>query len=739
MRRKATPEMSEELLRKLPAAPAASGKAVSFTPRRAAALSCAAAVFAAVLVGGGIRFLRTPSLLPGGDTSGTPGASDTSGGGSSDVTPEIPVRETVVQTVALAGISVAIEVPTYGKAFTFDYGIGGTLDEHFECSGVVYSSADGTVFCAKHALAAALDGKLKGELTVKNVCLPLGRILFTAGKNSYFYDLNTKELTKVGLDLTGTATRMSGDSTELEQPFCTLEGSDRSGAVFYLVSMKDRTVEDLQKAGADGKKRPVLDTYSQIAKGGRFAQYVLDNSKCHTPERTNVLIDLTTREVHTFTGEFCDSTPDGRYFVAQTNDGLTAYDTEARRQSPFADSGCPQQYRYGLKLLRRYRDGYCSDFALLDRQTGETTEIDGHPSDAVIGYDGTVAYVFDREKTVIDGYDFLQGEWFTVALPDELVSLLRASGQKEISAYLRGNADGSVTLSYRVFDTTERFTPEQEIEQEGKYPYTTWMRMRDDGMVTSIVSLRPILKRFFADDPQTLYRGDGFAMMNVKCFMRGQANDAILYPDYYAIEDYTDGWFYLLYQTANKESVICSSPLPADAAQRTAKMAQELSLPTVDGTERPSRYLHGGKLDETGLAKSRLDVGHIMDDGAADFAIQPKGFVDSILYMGHEPGDQERLRGFVTYICSLPFADSGLDNGYASYFKDMFHVNIVRLTDMTKGSERYEFVIGPTKKGGYAVLYRTQTDSYLATMTAEDYAKWKAWADEAFKVQQSRN
>ena len=84
-----------------------------------------------------------------------------------------------------------------GEAFTFDYGVGGTLDEHFECSGVVYSSADGTVFCAKHALAAALDGKVKGELTVKNVCLPLGRILFTAGKNGYFYDLNTKELTKV--------------------------------------------------------------------------------------------------------------------------------------------------------------------------------------------------------------------------------------------------------------------------------------------------------------------------------------------------------------------------------------------------------------------------------------------------------------------------------------------------------------------------------------------------------------
>ena len=49
MRRKAAPEMSEELLRQLPAAPAASGKAVSFTPRRAAALSCAAVLAGLVL------------------------------------------------------------------------------------------------------------------------------------------------------------------------------------------------------------------------------------------------------------------------------------------------------------------------------------------------------------------------------------------------------------------------------------------------------------------------------------------------------------------------------------------------------------------------------------------------------------------------------------------------------------------------------------------------------------------
>lgn len=729
MRRKSTPEMSEELLQQLPAAPTASGKTVSFTPRRAAALSCAAAVFAAVLVGGGIRFLRTPSLLPGGDTSGTPGASDASGGGSSDVTPEIPVRQTVVQTVALAGISVAIEVPTYGKAFTFDYGVGGTLDEHFECSGVVYSSADGTVFCAKHALAAALDGKVKGELTVKNVCLPLGRILFTAGKNSYFYDLNTKELTKVGLDLTGTATRMSGDSTELEQPFCTLEGSDRSGAVFYLVSMKDRTVEDLQKAGADGKKRPVLDTYSQIAKGGRFAQYVLDDSKCHTPERTNVLIDLTTREVHTFTGEFCDSTPDGRYFVAQTNDGLTAYDTEARRQLPFAASGCPQQYRYGLKLLRRYRDGYCSDFALLDRQTGETTEICGHPSDAVIGYDGTVAYVFDREKTVIDGYDFLQGEWFTVPLPDELVSLLRASGQKEISAYLRGNADGSVTLSYRVFDTTERFTPEQELELERKYPYTTWREMKMEDKVTSIVSLRPILERFFADEPQTLYRGDGFAMMDVTGFDRDREYIVESFDRFYAIEDYTNGWFYLLVHTANTDEVSCSARLSPDAAQQTAKMAQELSLPTVDGAVLPCLFLKDGKVDQAAQDMSRLDVAYIFDGGVG-FIIKPTNFLDSTGSIGNDP---EELRKFLTYVCGLPFAkDKTVPSSMYAYITSGYRVHVFRHSN----GEDMEFEFGQTRKGDYAVLYRGW---YLATMTAEDYAKWKAWADEAFKVQQSHN
>lgn len=729
MRRKATPEMPEELLRQLPAAPAASGKAVSFTPRRAAALSCAAVVFAAVLVGGGIRFLRTPSLLPGGDTSGTPGASDTSGGGSSDVTPEIPVRQTVVQTVALAGISVAIEVPTYGKAFTFDYGIGGTLDEHFECSGVVYSSADGTVFCAKHALAVALDGKVKGELTVKNVCLPLGRILFTAGKNSYFYDLNTKELTKVGLDLTGTATRMSGDSTELEQPFCTLEGSDRSGAVFYLVSMKDRTVEDLQKAGADGKKRPVLDTYSQIAKGGRFAQYVLDDSKCHTPERTNVLIDLTTREVHTFTGEFCDSTPDGRYFVAQTNDGLTAYDTEARRQSAFADSGCPQQYRYGLKLLRRYRDGYCSDFALLDRQTGETTKIDGHPSDAVIGYDGTVAYVFDREKTVIDGYDFLQGEWFTVALPDDLVSLLRASGQKEISAYLRGNADGSVTLSYRVFDTTERFTPEQELELERKYPGATWDAMVMEDKVTSLLSLRPILERFFADEPQKLYRGDGFAMMDVTGFDRRGEYIVRSSHRFYAIEDYTNGWFYLLGHTADKDEVWGSAKLPADAAQRTAKMAQELSLPTVDGAVLPCLFLKDGKVDQAAQDMSRLDVAYIFDGGAG-FIITPTNFLDSTGSQGNDP---EELRKFLTYVCGLSFAeDKAVASSMYAYITSGYWVHVFRHSN----GEDMEFKFGQTRKVDYAVLYRGR---YLATMTAEDYAKWKAWADEAFKVQQSHN
>lgn len=721
--------MCEALLRQLPAAPAASGKAVSFTPRRAAALSCAAAVFAAVLVGGGIRFLRTPSLLPGGDTSGTPGASDTSGGGSSDVTPEIPVRQTVVQTVALAGISVAIEVPTYGKAFTFDYGVGGTLDEHFECSGVVYSSADGTVFCAKHALAAALDGKVKGELTVKNVCLPLGRILFTAGKNSYFYDLNTKELTKVGLDLTGTATRMSGDSTELEQPFCTLEGSDRSGAVFYLVSMKDRTVEDLQKAGADGKKRPVLDTYSQIAKGGRFAQYVLDDSKCHTPERTNVLIDLTTREVHTFTGEFCDSTPDGRYFVAQSNDGLTAYDTEARRQSAFADSGCPQQYRYGLKLIRRYRDGYCSDFALLDRQTGETTKIDGHPSDAVIGYDGTAAYVFDREKTVIDGYDFLQGEWFTVALPDDLVSLLRTSGQKEISAYLRGNADGSVTLSYRVFDTTERFTPEQELELERKYPGATWDAMVMEDKVTSLLSLRPILERFFADEPQTLYRGDGFAMMDVTGFDRDREYIVESFYRFYAIEDYTNGWFYLLVHTANTDEVSCSAKLPADAAQQTAKMAQELSLPTVDGAVLPCLFLKDGKVDQAAQDMSRLDVAYIFDGGAG-FSIKPVNYLDGVGSQGNDP---EELRKFLTYVCGLPFAkDKTVPSSMYAYITSGYRVYVYRHSN----GEDMEFEFGQTRKGDYAVLYH---GGYLATMTAADYAKWKAWADEIFKLQQSRN
>ena len=348
----------------------------------------------------------------------------------------------------------------------------------------------------------------------------------------------------------------------------------------------------------------------------------------------------------------------------------------------------------------------------------------------MIGYDGTIAYVFDREKTVIDGYDFLQGEWFTVLLPDELVSLLRASGQKEISAYLRGNADGSVTLSYRVFDTTERFTPEQELELERKYPGATWREMKMEDKVTSIVSLRPILERFFADEPQTLYRGDGFAMMDVTGFDRSNEHDARpSYHQYYAIEDYTNGWFYLLSHRPDNDIVAHSARLPTDAAQQTAKMAQELSLPTVDGAVLPCLFLKDGKVDQAAQDMSRLDVAYIFDGGVG-FIITPTNFLDSAGSQGNDP---EELRKFLTYVCGLSFAkDKAVASSMLPYITSGYRVHVFRHSN----GEDMEFEFGQTRKGDYAVLYH---GGYLATMTAEDYAKWKAWADEAFKVQQSHN
>lgn len=709
MRQKATPDLRSRLPQ------GTAEKPIRHSRRRITATAAAAAVIAAVLVGGGIHFFRTVPTAP------TP---DRPSAGDDPITDD--KLHTVVRLASLGGQDAPMKLAVYAGAFTFNAGVGGTAIEHEACSCVVYSAADGTVFCPTHALKELLADTITGEIRVKHLCLPLGRILFTVGRDTYFYDLNTAKLRKANVDLSSTGTVMSGDLADFEKAYCILEGNGTDDhSAFYLVSMQDCTVEDLEKAGADGQKRTAHDIGQKISKGGRFAQYILGNDKGNTLERTNVLIDLATREVHTFAGEWLDSTPDDRYFVVMTDEGLAVYDTTARREAAFADSGCPAQYRYGVKWLKSYRNSFYADYALLDRLTGETIAIGGHPSAVTISYDGTAAYVFDRNKIVMDAYDFLSETWYTLPLSEDFAAMLGENAEREINFHLCANTDGSVTLTYYVTHL-DRMTPEEQMAEEEKYPYSVWWPMLENDEVDSIASLRLLLEKFYRNGELTLYQGEGYVYLDASDFWR---NDNVpVNLGNFVVEDYNTGWFYLLNMTGGHQYVIRSAKLGADAAQKTAALANDCHMPTA-AAEMTFPYLKNGQVDDKALTEDRYTSSYILSDNVSYYLFPERSESGWLTSLDH-PADIESLRGFLTYVDGLPFAASNLDNSYAKRFSEFYIVRISRSSNDHKDMELFDFIFGRNKNGSFEMLYLAQDGGHLASMTSEDYAAWKSWAEE---------
>ncbi len=717
MRRRATPAEPlcppEDRPEKLP---------VRCPRRRIAALTAAAAVAAVVLAGGGVWLSRTAPVTPGSDTP-----PHKTGGIAEEK------LHTEVRLAALAGQDTPTPLAVYAGVLTFNAGKGGTAADHEGCSCVVYSAADGTVFCPTHALQELLAGKIQGEIRVKHLSIPLGRVLFTAGSRAYFYDLNTAELNAVPTDLSSTATVMAGDAADFEKEYCILEGNgsgDRS--TYYLVSMRARTVENLERAGADGSTRLALDTSAKISKGGQFAAYILDNDKANTTARTNVLIHLATRAVHTFTGELLDSTPDDRYFVAMADGGLSVYDTAAGRETPFADSGCPLQYRYGLRQLKTYQNSFYADYALLDRLTGAETPISGHPSASALSRDGTTAYVFDRNKTAIDAYDFLAGEWYTLPLSEEFLTLLQENAAKEIHLYFCTNTDGSVTLTYYVTHL-DRVTPEEQMAEEAKYPSSMWYEMLTGDAVVSIASLRPLVEKYYPNGSLALYEGAGYAYLEVADFWRSGSG----YPSFrtYAIEDYSAGWFYLMDESGTQQQVLCANRLSADASQKTAALAADCHMPKVTAT-RDFPYLKDGTVDAKGLTESLYTSAHILSGNVSYSLFPERSDAGWITNLDH-PEDIAALRNFLTFVDRLPFTDAPLDNGYASRFaaNEMYIVRIRRSSPDAQTPELFNFAFGRTRSGGYEMLYLAQDGGHLVSITAEEYARWKPWAEACIRRQ----
>ena len=717
MRRRATPAGPL-----YPPAERAEKRPARWTRRRIAALAATAAVAVTLLAGGGAWLSRTAPVAPGSDTP-----PNKTGGIAEEK------LHTEVRLAALAGQDAPTPLAVYPGALTFNTGKGGTAADHEGCSCVVYSAADGTVFCPTHALQELLAGKIQGEIRVKYLSIPLGRVLFTAGRSAYFYDFNTAALDPVPTDLSSTATTMAGDAADFEKEYCVLEGNgsdDRSA--YYLVSMQARTVENLEKAGADGRTRLALDTSPIISKGGGFAAYILHNDKANTTARTNVLLQLATRRVHTCTGELLDSTPDDRYFVTMSDRGLTVYDTVTGQELPFADSSCPPQYQYGLRQLKSYRSSFYADYALLDRLTGATTAIGGHPSACVLSRDGTTAYVFDRNKTAIDAYDFLAGEWYTLPLSEEFVALLQENAAKEIHFHFYANADGSVTLAYYVTHL-DRMTPEEQMAEEAKYPASLWQEMLEGNTVVSIASLRPLVEKYYPNGSLALYEGAGYAYLEIADFWR--SGNAYPSSRSYAIEDYRAGWFYLMDESGTQQQVIRASRLPADAAQKTAALAADCRMSRAAAT-RDFPYLKDGTVDAKGLTASLYTSAHILSGNVSYYLFPERSDAGWITNLDH-PADIASLRDFLTFVDRLTFADAPLDNNYSKCFADgeMYIVRIFRSSPEAPIPEQFSFAFGRTRSGGYEMRYLAQDGGHLVSITAEEYARWKPWAEACIRRQ----
>ncbi len=681
--------------------------------RRVTAFVCAAAVLAAVLIGSSVHFWRkAPTLQPS-----PPTVTDD---------PAVQIEQhTVVHAKALAGKDTPTALAVYSGVLAFDCGVGSDVAAHEACSGVVYSVVDGKVFCPTHALRERLSGKISGDIRVKYLSLPLGRVLFAVGKNGYFYDFGTDTLQKCAVNLAGTATVMAGDAAVFEKSFCVLEGND---PIYYLVSMKDCTVESLAKAGADGKTRTPLDYGAAISKGGRFAQYILDDGNGNTAARTNVLVDLATREVQTFAGELQDSTPDDRYYVVTTDEGLFVYDTKERRTFAFADSGCPAQYRYGLRQLRSYSDGFYADYVMLDRETKKTIAVDGHPSAAVVSRDGSTVYFFDRDKTVVDAYDLLAETWYTLPVPDTLAAALRDNAAWEVQLALYDSGDGSITLTYYVTQRA-RVTPAQQIAEEAKYPGFVWDKLLENGELNSIASLRPLLEQYYKDGGVTLYKGDGFAYLDTspleKCSNEFRKSHRLV------VENYAEGWFYFVdTMQQGAPRVLRAAKLSADAEEQTAALASACHMMTADATM-TFPHLKNGKADDAAYTAERYTAAYILSKEIT-YCLSPAiPYSGGVTHMEH-PEDIASLRGFLTYFDSLHFAASALDNNYPKRFKEFYTVQIFV---QYPGTERFDLHFGQNKNGSFEMLYLAPDGGHLAPMTAADYATWKAWAKERIQRQ----
>ena len=457
-------------------------------------------------------------------------------------------------------------------------------------------------------------------------------------------------------------------------------------------------------------------------------QYILDDGNGNTAARTNVLIDLATRAVQTFAGELQDSTPDDRYYVVKTDEGLFVYDTAERRTSAFADSGCPKQYRYGLRQLRRYSDGFYADYVLFDRETGKTNAVDGHPSATAVSRDGSTVYFFDRDKTVVDAYDLLAGTWYTLPVPDTLAAALRDNAAWEVQLALYDSGDDSVTLTYYVTQRA-RVTPAQQIAEESKYPGFVWDKLLENGELNSIASLRPLLEQYFKDGGVTLYKGDGFAYLDTTPLEKCSSEFGETHR--FVVENYAEGRFYYVDTLQGAPQVLHAARLSADAEKQTAALASAYHMTTADAAM-TFPHLKNGKADDTAYTAERYTAAYILSKKITYYlspAIPDSG---GLTHMEH-PEDIASLRGFLTYFDSLHFAASALDNGYAARFKEFYTVQIFV---QYPGTEHFELVFGQNRNGSFEMLYLAPDGGHLASMTAADYATWKAWAKERIQRQQ---
>lgn len=709
-------------------------KVFTFRPwQRIAALAASVAIV--VGIGGyfGFRYLTPdiPTITP--ETTETSATDNTSNNTTTTVPSTAPTKGPDTPdrpATGVLGVSLNRYIPMsligavdkYMTAHTVRLRADQLDNEHKDCLGVYYDTKTQKIVCPQHTLEEKLS---KMGITTRPYIHAFHPSYNTAvftlidgDKSSYFYDVDTDTLKKLSVSLYqchGNAEVQSGT------PYVVFWRGGGNNDIYAMQMKTGELINILQDKNGKYLGTPMDDARLSVC--GKYAIYTLgEGNDPNGPGRTTVFYTFATRQIRKFTGELCEEIPTMNCFLLNTPSGYAKYDIATGKTTPLTSSDIPKQYYTYLQKEETELTYECYRLVLCDRVTGTKTALCEEFVYAH-GFSPDRRYLcyYIRGEESVRVMDLQNGTSGTIAFdvpPTEQTESEELTNRALLFS-IAFEGENELILLYAT-NGNHRLDPYEALAYKQSFPGYWIDEMEQEETLTSIASLEWVLRKFKKN--LTAYEGDGFIYLDYSPltptdYYSGSLNPRLL------LEDYESGSAYRVYHKwhdfESEFSGLRLGNLPASAQTATRMLLEELGIPIQPAHRDYRPYLSG---DATAVMQLHLkDISaSALENSLNCFCVRARndGYEGARMYL-ESPTEKAEFLEFLAFTDTLNYRIEKDMSPYR-YFYYFYSVDV----NYANNANSFEIYVG-----NYYDKYYLFKKDYVATITAEQYAKWQPWLE----------